>query len=91
MDNDKIDKGRAEGPETLPEASFGLFISGLMMEGLIAMGEIENPITKKKETDLAHAKFTIDTLAMIKEKTKNKINLDIILIQIKKKEITENL
>ena len=74
MDNDT--KDMPEGPGTMPEASFGFFISGLMMEALMAMGELENPITKKKETDLAHAKFAIDMLAMIKEKTKNNLTKD---------------
>jgi hypothetical protein len=60
----------------MPEAGFGLFISGLMMEGLVALGEVENPVTKKKEANLAHAKFVVDTLAMIKEKTRNNLTGD---------------
>ena len=58
----------------MPEASFGLFISGLMMEGLIALGELEHPVTKKKEPDMRHATFIIDTLAMLKEKTKSNLS-----------------
>lgn len=72
MDNDKKDKAGEAGQ--MPEASFGLFISGLMMEGLIALGEVEHPVTKKKEPDLKHATFVIDTLAMLKEKTKNNLS-----------------
>ncbi len=72
MDNDK--KDMPEGPGTMPEASFGFFISGLMMEALIAMGELENPVTKKKEFDLKHATFVIDTLAMLKDKTRNNLS-----------------
>jgi hypothetical protein len=63
------------GPEA-PEASFELFISGLMMEGLISLGDLENPINKKRETNLAHAKFVIDTIAMIKDKTRNNLTED---------------
>ena len=55
------------------EVTFGLFISGLMMEALIAMGEVENPVTNKKEFNKAHTKFIIDTLAMLKDKTKGNI------------------
>ena len=65
---------KTSGAAVMPEASFGLFISGLMMEALIALGEMEHPISKKKESNIAHAKFIIDTLSMLKEKTKN--NLD---------------
>ncbi|MCM8790316.1 MAG: DUF1844 domain-containing protein [Candidatus Omnitrophica bacterium] len=57
----------------MPEASFGVFISSLMMEALVALGEIENPLSKKKDRNLAHAKFVIDTLAMLQEKTKNNL------------------
>ena len=56
------------------KVSFEMFISGLMMEGLVALGEAENPISKKKEFNGMHAKFLIETVDMLKEKTKN--NLD---------------
>ena len=57
-----------------PEVTFGVFIYGLMMEALIAVGDAENPITKKKELNTVHAKFIIDTLAMLKEKTKTNLS-----------------
>jgi len=68
----------AEGPpqETVPEASFGLFVSGLMIEGLVALGEVEHPVTKKKEMNRVHAKFIVDTLAMLKDKTRNNLTKD---------------
>ena len=65
--------GHEHGDERGIEASFPLFISGLMMEGIISLGEVEHPIAKKKETNLPHAKFIIDTLAMLQEKTKNNL------------------
>lgn len=57
----------------VPEASFILFVSGLATQALIALGEIENPITRKKEKNLAQAKFTIDTLGLIEEKTRGNL------------------
>ena len=69
------DKGAdTAGGAAMPEITFGLFISGLMMEALVALGETENPLTKKKEVNVQHAKFIIETLAMLKDKTKS--NLD---------------
>lgn len=62
--------------ESAFEVNFPLFISGLMMEGAIALGEAEHPVTKKKEPNLPHAKFIIETLAMLKEKTKNNLDKD---------------
>ncbi|MDO8536186.1 MAG: DUF1844 domain-containing protein [Candidatus Omnitrophota bacterium] len=58
------------------EVSFGLFITGLMMEAVMALGDLENPVTHKKETNLEHAKILIDTLQMLKEKTKNNLSKD---------------
>jgi len=61
---------------SLPEVTFNLFISGLMMEALVALGEVENPVTKKKELNAPHARFVIDTLSILKEKTKNNLAND---------------
>lgn len=66
-------------PETdydhdLPPVDFNLFISSLGMQALMGLGEIENPISNKKEKSLPQAKYLIDTLAMIKDKTKNNLN-----------------
>jgi len=64
------------GGEALPEASFSLFITSLMMEALIALGDVENPVSHKKESHPDHAKFIIDTLSMLQEKTKNNLTDD---------------
>ncbi|MCX5666299.1 MAG: DUF1844 domain-containing protein [Candidatus Omnitrophica bacterium] len=58
------------------EVSFSLFITGLMMEAVMALGDMENPVTHKKEPNLEHAKIIIDTLEMLKEKTKNNLSKD---------------
>ena len=58
------------------EVSFGLFITGLAMEALISLGDLENPVTHKKETDIQHAKLLIDTLEMLQKKTKANLEKD---------------
>ncbi|MCX5668453.1 MAG: DUF1844 domain-containing protein [Candidatus Omnitrophica bacterium] len=70
------DKVEAENGEPPVEVSFGLFITGLMMEAVMALGDLENPVTHKKEPNLQHAKILIDTLEMLKEKTKNNLSKD---------------
>jgi hypothetical protein len=65
-----------KAPEPPIEVSFGLFITGLMMEAVMALGDLENPMTHKKEPNLQHAKILIDTLEMLKEKTKNNLSKD---------------
>ncbi len=57
----------------VPQASFILFVSSLATQVLIALGEIENPVTGNKERNLAQAKFTIDTLGVIEEKTRGNL------------------
>ena len=38
------------------------------------MGKIQNPITKKTERDLSQAKFSIDMLEMIQQKTEGNLS-----------------
>lgn len=56
------------------KVDFTIFLSGLMAEGLMALGVIKNPLTKEKHKDLRHASMVIDTMGMLREKTKG--NLD---------------
>jgi hypothetical protein len=62
-----------EEAPAVPEASFILFVSGVATQALIALGEMENPVTKKREKNLAQAKYTIDMLGMIEEKTRGNL------------------
>jgi hypothetical protein len=57
----------------LPPADFGVFVSSLGVQALMALGEIENPMTGKQEKDFVQAKYLIDTLGMIDEKTKGNL------------------
>ena len=57
-----------------PPANFLTFISGLAAQSMMFLGLMENPLTKKVERDLPQARYFIDTLAMLEEKTKG--NLD---------------
>jgi len=56
-----------------PEADFKFFITTLTLQASIALGHMENPATGKTQKDPAQAKFLIDTLAMLQEKTKNNL------------------
>ena len=65
---DKEKKDNTEDTKKI-EPSFSMFVSSLSMQALIFLGEIDNPITHKKEENLNQAKYIIDTIAMLKEKT----------------------
>jgi hypothetical protein len=64
----------SEEPIKIPEGDFKFFATTLGMQAWIALGIIPNPMTKKAEENFNQAKFIIDTLDMLKEKTKG--NLD---------------
>lgn len=68
---EKEKQGSGQDPQASPgiEAGFPVFISSLGMQTLIALGELENPITKKKEPDLNQARYLIDIIQMLQEKT----------------------
>ncbi len=58
----------------LPEPDFKFFVTTLGIQASIALGLIGIPSTSKKEVDLNQAKFIIDTLSMLKDKTKGNLN-----------------
>ena len=60
----------------IPEASFSLFVSSLVTQALFSLGEVENPFSKTIEQNLDQAKFTIDTLQVIKDKTSGNLTDD---------------
>ncbi len=65
-----------EGKALPPEPDFNFFITTLSLQASIDLGEVPNPVTNKKEENLAQAKFIIDTLGMLKEKTKGNLSLE---------------
>ena len=59
-----------------PEARFDLFLSSLAMEALIALGEVPNPVTRKQAMNLAHARYIIDILGILEQKTRGNLSVD---------------
>jgi hypothetical protein len=50
--------------------SFELIVSTYATQAAVALGQIENPLTKRREKDLPQAKFAIDLLQVLDEKTR---------------------
>lgn len=77
---EKVSKEKEELREkeriSSPEIDFSLFITTLAAQAAIALGNAPNPITNKQEVNLDQAKFLIDALGMIKEKTKGNLTQD---------------
>ena len=57
----------------LPEVNFSTLIFSLSSSALFHFGEIADPQTGEKKKDLPLAKHAIDTIAMLKEKTKGNL------------------
>lgn len=55
---------------------FTVFLTGLSMQALVSLGEIPSPVDNKKQKNLDQAKYMIDTLGLIKEKTKGNLTPD---------------
>jgi hypothetical protein len=65
-----------EGKFIPPEPDFSFFVTTLSLQTAIALGQVPNPVTHKTEEDLTQAKFLIDTLGMLKEKTSGNLNME---------------
>ena len=66
----------ASSREDAMEARFDLFVSGLAMEALIAMGDMPHPVTRKQAANLPQAKYLIDVLGILEAKTKSNLTIE---------------
>ena len=72
--DDPAGPGEDDFDGELPEASFELLISTFVTEAMVALGQFPHPGTGQIEADHGHAKFAIDMLEVIAEKTKGNLN-----------------
>jgi hypothetical protein len=57
----------------LPEANFTQLVTGLATQVLIHLGEVGDPITQKRTVNLEQARYTIDLLHILEQKTKGNL------------------
>ena len=60
----------------LPGGSFRLFVTRLSFQAMLALGLLENPITKARTTNLANARMLLDDLLMLRAKTAGNLDPD---------------
>lgn len=65
--------GKEAESTPLPEVNFTSLIISLSSSALFHIGEIADPQTGEKKKDLPVAKHAIDTIGMLKEKTKGNL------------------
>jgi hypothetical protein len=70
------EKDTGQDRKPLPAASFTTFLQGLAGQCLISLGAVENPVTRKRERDLEQAKYTIDLIQIIEDRTRGNLSDD---------------
>jgi hypothetical protein len=73
---DDEEPNRTSEDMALPGGDFRMFTSKLAFQAFMALGLIENPITKTTEVHVDHAKMVIDDLRMLREKTEGNLSPD---------------
>jgi len=68
-----IDAERQARQATMPPASFALLVQSLVSQALVALGDAENPLTGQRQADWELARFHIDMLGILEEKTKGNL------------------
>lgn len=66
--NDKIGNWKSEEKQ-----GFKIFVTSLGMQALIFLGEMANPITNETKIELPRAKYLIETISMIKDRTRGNL------------------
>jgi len=71
---DLHDKTGDTGSELEP--SFSIFLTSLGMQAMIFLGEMPNPLSNETKVEIARAKYMIDSIAMIKDKTQGNLSAE---------------
>ena len=58
----------------LPPPNFTLLLLSLVAQARICLGDLDNPVTKKKQVDIEAAKHHIDMLEMLDAKTSGNLS-----------------
>jgi hypothetical protein len=69
----KLEENLASTSPELPPASFLGFLQELSFRAMIALGQVPSPIDNQLGVDLQAARYTIDLLAVLEEKTRGNL------------------
>lgn len=58
------------------EPSFNIFVTSLGMQAMIFLGEMPNPVNNETRVELERARYMIETIAMVKEKTAGNLSAE---------------
>ena len=86
----------AGGGRELPAADFNMFLSSLSMQAMMALGEAPHPVTGAAQEDFEQARYLIDILGMLQEKTQGNLTpeesslLEGLLYELRMKYVEKN-
>ncbi|OHB79888.1 MAG: hypothetical protein A2W31_18325 [Planctomycetes bacterium RBG_16_64_10] len=60
----------------MPPPSLEMLLTTLATEAMIALGQVPHPATGQQEIQLDQAKYFVDTIAMLREKTAGNLTAD---------------
>lgn len=79
-ENDNLTESqKAEAPcaeSAMPKVSFDTLVASLNASALFSMGVLAEPGTSETKKDLEMARYTIDLLEMLEEKTKGNLSVE---------------
>jgi Domain of unknown function (DUF1844) len=61
--------GKPEAPQEFPEATFEALVAMLATQAMVALGAVRNPATEKAERQLPLARYMIDLLGVLEQRT----------------------
>src|SRR4029079_8802474 len=67
-------KAEHVGDVPMPPASFEMLLTTLATEALMALGQLPHPVTGKAQQHPQQAKYLIDTIDVLREKTKGNLS-----------------
>ena len=68
-DGQPLGKKPVEEPNEEPQLDFFNYVASLGFQAMIFLGEVPNPMTNTTEKNIKQAKFLIDTLVLLRDKT----------------------
>lgn len=63
-------------PNDMPPASFEMLVTTFASEAMVALGQIPNPFTNEHTISWEHAKYAIDMLQVLQDKTAGNLSPD---------------
>jgi Domain of unknown function (DUF1844) len=67
---------KAEAAQSFPEANFDALVAMFTAQAMVALGAVPNPGTKKAEVQLPMAKYLIDLLGVLEQRTTGNLSKD---------------